>query len=175
MRVWDNGTYRDMTPEEVEAWKAAQEQMPAPAPTPGEQTVALARAMARSATALDDETALAIPDLLPTWEEALAAGKELAVGSCLTNSGTVYRVVQATTPQSHQPPGGEGMLAVYRPIELDHAGTEEDPIPWIYGMDCLEGQYYSYQGRIYRVAEGGDMRPCTWAPDSGAWQWEVVG
>lgn len=45
MRVWDNGTYRDMTPEEVEVWKAAQEQAPAPAPTAEERLDALEAAI----------------------------------------------------------------------------------------------------------------------------------
>ena len=56
----------------------------------------------------------------------------------------MYRVMQATVPQAHQVPGGEGMLAIYRPIDREHAGTAEDPIPWVYGMDCLAGLYYSY-------------------------------
>ena len=72
-------------------------------------------------------------------------------------------------------PGGDGMLAIYRPIDREHAGTLEDPIPWIYGMDCLSGIYYSYNGAIYRVADGGNMIPCVWPPDTpGLWQWETV-
>ena len=86
-------------------------------------------------------------------------------------------MVQAggVTPQEHQPPHGEGMLAVYRPIDQSHAGTLEDPIPWVYGMDCHAGVYFSYQGHIYQVAEGGDMVPCVWAPGTaGLWQWVLI-
>ena len=87
----------------------------------------------------------------------------------------MYRVVQAVTPQAHQPPDGEGMLAVYRPVSPGHAGTADDPIPWEYGMDCLAGQYFSYEGHIYRVAAGGDMIPCVWTPGTaGLWQWELI-
>ena len=43
------------------------------------------------------------------------------------------------------------------------------------GMDCTEGTYYSYKGKVYRVAVGGSMTPCVWPPDTGGmWQWEVV-
>lgn len=85
----------------------------------------------------------------------------------------MYRVVQAVTPQAHQEPGGEGMLAVYRPIDREHAGTLEDPIPWVYGMDCAAGLYYSHEGCMYLCK--GDMKPCVWAPGSaGVWQWEPV-
>ena len=139
------------------------------------EAVRLARRAAAAETAYTDEEALELPDLLPTWEEALAAGKELAAGACLTKDGQVYRVVQAVTPQAHQPPDGEGMLAVYRPVSPGHAGTADDPIPWEYGMDCLAGQYFSYEGRIYRVAAGGSMIPCVWAPGTaGLWQWELI-
>ena len=73
------------------------------------------------------------------------------------------------------PPHDDGMLAIYRPINREHAGTADDPIPWVYGMDCYAGKHYSYNGKVYKVAEGGDMTPCTWPPDSpGMWQWMEV-
>ena len=93
----------------------------------------------------------------------------------LKDAGFPYRVVQAVTPQAHQAPHDEGMLAVYRPIDREHAGTADDPIPWVYGMDCHAGKCYRYNGKVYQVAEGGDMIPCTWPPDTpGMWQWEEV-
>ena len=43
------------------------------------------------------------------------------------------------------------------------------------GMDCIAGKHYIHNGKVYRVAEGGTMAPCTWPPDTpGMWQWEVV-
>lgn len=67
------------------------------------------------------------------------------------------------------------MLAIYRPIDQAHAGTLEDPIPWVYGMDCLAGTYYSYNGHTYKVADGGTMTPCVWPPDTaGMWQWVLI-
>ena len=113
----------------------------------------------------------------PRAIEALAAGATLAQNSIVNDGGTLYRVVSAggVIPQAHQPPHGEGMLAVYRPIDESHAGTLEDPIPWVYGMDCHAGVYFSYNGHIYQVAEGGDMVPCTWPPDTaGLWQWVLI-
>ena len=176
IKVNENGVIRDATPEEIAVWEEAASQ-PALIPTPEEQSIIFVRAMAATATTLTDEVALSIPDLLRTWPELLAAGQPIQPGVCLTHNGQVYRMVQPTeiTPQAHQPPGGEGMLAVYRPIDQEHAGTLADPIPWVYGMDCYAGKYYSYNGKIYRVAEGGTMSPCVWPPDTpGLWQWEVV-
>lgn len=133
----------------------------------------LARTLASSVTTLSDTTALAIPDLLPTWDELLAAGNKVAAGVCLVHNGQTYRVVQDVTPIESQPPGGDGMLAVYRPIDREHAGALSDPIPWVSGMDCRTGKYYSYEGVTYLCK--GDMIPCVWTPGTaGLWQWEVV-
>lgn len=41
MRVYDNGVYRDATPEEVAAWEQEAAQQPAPEPTPEERIAAL--------------------------------------------------------------------------------------------------------------------------------------
>lgn len=137
------------------------------------QLSAAARLYVQAATDVPDETALEMPDLFKTWEEALEAGAQLEKDTILNDGGTLYRVVQAVTPQAHQPPHGEGMLAIYRPIDTAHAGTEEDPIPWVYGMDCTSGLYYSYNAAVYLCK--GDMKPCVWAPGTaGLWQWEAV-
>lgn len=133
-----------------------------------------AKVFVRTATDIPDEAALQMQSLFPTWEEVLAAGKQLKANTCVYAQNKLYRVVQDVTPQQHQAPWVEGMLAIYRPIDEAHAGTREDPIPWTYGMDCHPGQYFSYNGHTYRVAEGGTMAPCVWAPDSGIWQWEEI-
>ena len=158
--------------EEIEADRAA---MPAPEPDIIPQLRVAAMAFAASATTIPDAQALEMPDLFPAWETVLSEGKELAAERVISKGGQMYRVVQAVTPQEHQPPDGEGMLAIYRPINPEHAGTADDPIPWVYGMDCHAGKYYSYEGAVYMVAEGGDMIPCTWPPDTaGMWQWVKV-
>lgn len=88
----------------------------------------------------------------------------------------LYRIKQTELVSvESQPPEAEGMLAVYSPINPSHSGTVDDPIPWVYGMDCYAGKYYSYSGKVYKVAVGGDMAPCIWAPDTpDFWQWEEV-
>lgn len=174
MRVMENGVMRDATPEEIAAWEEASSQ-PAPPPSPQDQMLTMTRALAASVTTLSDTTALAIPDLLPTWAELLAAGEPIQPGVCLMHEGQCYRQVQSgpVTPIESQSPGGEGMLAIYRPIEREHTGALADPIPWVYGMDCYNGKYYSHEGAVYLCKA--DMTPCVWAPGTaGLWQWEVV-
>lgn len=160
--------------------------LPIPAPEPETETedqahktsdmaavFSAAAAFVATATTLTDAQALAVQSLAKTWDQALADGMILEQGSILRKDGTLYRVVQSVTPQEHQSPDAEGMLAVYRPIDNIHTGTLEDPIPWIYGMDCSTGLYYSYEGNTYLCK--GDMIPCVWPPDTpGLWQWEAV-
>lgn len=129
-------------------------------------------AFAATATEIPNPMALEMVGLFPTWEDVLASKVELPAGRIIDLSGQLYRVAQPVIPQAHEPPNMDGMLAVYRPIDEGHAGTLEDPIPWIRGMDCVAGGYYSYKGTIYQVADGGSMIPCTWPPDTdGMWQW----
>ena len=139
------------------------------------QLSAAAKLYVQAAVDVPDETALEMPDLFKTWEEVLAAGQKVAQNAIINDGGTLYRVVAAggVLPQEHQPPHGEGMLAVYRPIDTAHAGTLEDPIPWVYGMDCTEGLYYSYNATVYLCKA--NMTPCVWAPGTAdLWQWEAV-
>lgn len=139
------------------------------------QLSAAAKLYVQAATDVPDETALEMPDLFKTWEEVLAAGQNVAQNAIINDGGTLYRVVAAggVLPREHQLPHGEGMLAVYRPIDTAHAGTLEDPIPWVYGMDCTEGLYYSYNATVYLCKA--NMTPCVWAPGTaGLWQWEAV-
>lgn len=156
----------------VEGLQEIKEQMAADSAAMGQVQIA-AKLYVQKATDIPDEQALEIKDLFLTWEEALAAGKELGANTVLNDGGQLYRVVQAVTPQSHQAPSSAGMLAIYRPIDQTHAGTAEDPIPWVYGMDCTTGNYYTHNGTVYLCK--GDMIPCVWEPGSaGLWQWEAV-
>lgn len=172
MLVYDSGKTRQASLDESANMRIADGLILTPIQ---DQAVTLARTMAASVTTFSDTTALEIPDLLPTWPELLAAGQPIQPGVCIMHNGKCYRQAQssAVTPQAHQPPGGEGMLAVYRPIDREHAGVLSDPIPWVSGMDCRTGKYYSYEGVTYLCK--GDMIPCVWTPGTaGLWQWEAV-
>ena len=124
-------------------------------------------------TTIDDVTALDVPDFFKTWQEVLNEGKELAANRIINKDGKLYRVVQAVTPVASQPPDAEGMLAIYRPIQYEHTGTADDPIPYMDGMDTEQGKYYSYNDKIYLCNL--TMAPCVWPPDTaGLWQWTEV-
>lgn len=137
------------------------------------QMQAAVKLYVKKATDIPDEQALEMPDLFRTWDEVLAAGEQLEADTVLNLDGQLYGVVQPVTPQEHQRPDGEGMLAIYRPIDQTHEGTREDPVPFVYGMDTEQGTYYSSGGKTYLCNL--TMTPCVWAPGTpGLWQWTKV-
>ena len=129
---------------------------------------------ASGATTISDKQALSMASLFPVWPDGVNEDGQYIENQIIQHEGQLYRIAQPTVaPQEHQKPGGEGMLAVYRPIELSHAGTLEDPIPFILGMDTEKDKYYSYNGKIYLCNLA--MDACVWAPDTpDMWQWELV-
>ena len=117
----------------------------------------------------DDVTALSIAPICAEWE----ATHHYDAGEIVNHEGQAYRVIQAVDSLEHQPPGAAGMLAIYRPLNPEHAGTQEDPIPFVNGMDVYNGKYYSFNDKTYLAKA--DMLPCTWDPGTaGIWQWELV-
>ncbi|MDL2317788.1 hypothetical protein LJC74_01665 [Eubacteriales bacterium OttesenSCG-928-A19] len=123
------------------------------------------------APSMPDEQKLTVSD---AWPELLIGGtySQGFVG-WFGERGRLYEVVSPgpVTIQAHQPPGGEGMLAVYRPIVPEAAGTLDDPKAFVYGMDVAEGLYYLYEGAVWRAKK--DMKPCVWLPSAGN-EWEVA-
>ncbi len=162
MYVYRGGEVVELTPAEAAARKEAlnAEQAPAPPHTPEEQSMIFVRSMAATSTNIPDKVARSIPDLLPTWDELLAAGEPIKPGVCLVHEGQVYRMVQSTevTPQAHQPPGGVGMEAIYTLIDKEHAGTIADPIPASRNMEYVYGKYYRdpEDGKLYLCKRQGE-------------------
>jgi hypothetical protein len=148
------------------------EQLP-PEPDPVANAEKLLRSMQVRAAALaipaaDDAAAFTLAPLCKMW----AANTHYDALEIVNHEGRPYRVVQAVDSLEHQPPGAEGMLAIYRPIDAS-AGTKEDPKTFFYGMDVENGLYYRYQDVLY-IAKA-DMPACVYYPGSeGVWQWEQV-
>lgn len=149
-------------------------ELPDPGPTAEQiayetQNTLMQRVVAQAIPLEDDATALALSPVCPEW----AAGTHYEAGEIVNHEGQAYRVVQPVDSLEHQPPGAEGMLAIYRPLNTENTGTVDDPIPYVYGMDVYNGKYYSFNGKTYLAKA--DMKPCVWDPGTpGLWQWELV-
>lgn len=139
-----------------------------------ESAIRQARLLATKSTTYTDKEALSLQILFPIWPEGVNEEGNYVEGQYVQHKGLLYRIMQPVVmPIETQPPDAEGMLAVYRPADVEHSGTREDPIPWVYGMNCYKDKYYSYEGGLYLCT--GNMFPCTWYPGQpGVHQWEKV-
>ena len=100
--------------------------------------------------ALTDNEALSIQDMFPTFDEVV--GKPLTARFKLQYGGKLYKVIQAHTAQADWKPSETP--ALYGLVTESHAGTLEDPIPYVRMMVLEQGKYYSQYGVIYKCVTG---------------------
>ena len=104
----------------------------------------------------DDQTALTGMELYPTWAEGIA----VSVGDRYQYNGKLYKCVQAHTTQADWTP--DITPALWTVIDVTHAGTIDDPIPAVAGMEYVYGKYYIEGETVYICkrtgeAEGGTI------------------
>ena len=117
------------------------------------QAVSLARSLINSVP-LADEKALEMQVLYPVWgEEGAEFGKQVEVGFRLQykpegeTDYTLYEVIQPHALQADWKPSE--LMALYKVITVEHAGTLDDPIPYMQGMAFEKGKYYEQYGVVY--------------------------
>ena len=103
-----------------------------------------------------DENAVKVIDLYPVWTVGIAVVKD----SRYQYNGELYKVIQAHTTQADWTP--DVTPALWTVIDVTHAGTIEDPIPAVAGMEYVYGKYYIEGETIYICkrtgeAEGGTI------------------
>lgn len=104
----------------------------------------------------DDQTALVGIELYPQWAVGIAVAKD----SRYQYNGKLYKVVQAHTTQADWTP--DVTPALWTVIDVTHAGTIDDPIPAVAGMEYVYGKYYIEGETVYICkrtgeAEGGTI------------------
>lgn len=126
------------------------------------QRAAKLRPMIEQASAsLSDGEAAKSPELFPRWADHI--GEVVAPGDRMSdadNDGVlrVYRVNDGHghTTQADWPP--HSTPAMWTIINVDHAGTQDDPIPAARGMEYTYGLYYldSEDGKTYKCERIGE-------------------
>ena len=122
------------------------------AKSPEAQAVTFARAMMNSVS-LTASQALEMQVLFPIWGEKDAEfGKEVEIGFRLRvvegENDTLFEVIQKHKLQADWKPGIE-TASLYKIVEAEHAGTLDDPIPYVQGMAFEKDKYYEQYGVIY--------------------------
>ena len=110
---------------------------------------------------LTDTEALAVQSLYPEWETLW--GRNLPEGFRLQHGGKLYNVLQAHTAQQNWEPGTDtaqqnwepgtdtaSLYALTGEAGAEHAGTQDDPIPYEQMMLIEQGKYYTEDGVLYR-------------------------
>ena len=107
-------------------------------------------AMLINTYALSDEQALQVKDLYPAWSELI--GQSLQKDFKLQHDGQLYKVLQEHTAQAEWVPGVD-TASLYAVVSAsateEHAGTQEDPIPYVQMMLLEQGKYYTQDGILY--------------------------
>lgn len=115
----------------------------------------------QAGASLSDGEAAKSPELFPRWANHI--GETVKPGdrrSDMDESGVlhVYRVNkgQGHTTQENWPP--HSTPAMWTIINVDHAGTQDDPIPAARGMEYEYGKYYldSEDGKVYLCERTGE-------------------
>lgn len=125
------------------------------------RAVELRPVIEQASASLSDGEAAKSPELFPRWADHI--GETVKPGDRRSDTDAsgvlhVYRVNkgQVHTTQENWPP--HSTPAVWTIINVDHAGTQDDPIPASRGMEYEYGKYYldSEDGKTYKCERIGE-------------------
>lgn len=105
-----------------------------------------------AATSLPDSDAAKAVELFPAWAYPVS----YAAGDRRADGGKLYKCRKAHTSQERWNPAATPALWVV--IDVNHAGTQDDPIPASRGMEYEYGKYYldSEDGKTYKCERMGE-------------------
>lgn len=99
-------------------------------------------------TDITDEEALKRPLLVYSWDTYM--GKSLAAGQVVSHDGKLWRVRQDVAAVLENQPPSLDTAALYEVIEVEPAGTQDDPIQYTPPMEIFNGKYYTQGGVLYK-------------------------
>ena len=97
---------------------------------------------------ITDEEALKRPLLVYSWDTYI--GGSLAKGQVVSHDGKLWRVRQDVAAVLENQTPGITTAALYEVIEVEPAGTQDDPIPYTPPMEIFNGKYYTQGGVLYK-------------------------
>lgn len=101
---------------------------------------------------LTDGESLEVKDMYPEWSEFI--NKALTQGMKVQYDNKLYKVRQDVAVVLENQPPSIYTAALYEEINEQHAGTQEDPIPYNNNMELVQGKYYSQYDIIYYCHRG---------------------
>ena len=131
----------------ADGWTAYTAPEPVHTETARDQLESLITEQYNARTDISDADALKRPLLVYEWDTYI--GKPLKTGQVVSYDGRLWRVRQdiASVLGNHYP--STATAALYEVIEVQAAGTKEDPIPYDQTMTIYNGKYYTEDGVLY--------------------------
>lgn len=120
-----------------------------------EQAQAIRSSMDAAAGYLTDQQSARAPLLYPVWHPGLDVAKDTRW--YYEPAQRLYKAAQEHTTQEGWEP--DATPALWTAIDVEHAGTQDDPIPAVRGMEYTYGLYYldPEDGKIYRCQRTGEL------------------
>ena len=110
------------------------------------------RQMAKiNAAALDDSAAVEVRTLYDEWkkDEPVVEGDR----RYYPPTDILYKCAAAHTTQADWTP--DVAITLWTPVDVEHKGSLEDPIPAMVGMEYTKGKYYIENNVIYLMDRAG--------------------
>ena len=154
MKIFKNGVYRDMTPDEITAMEeATAQQAAAERHRPLTDTEIMDMMIRQQVQALevDNQTALRMRRYYPAFSELIGQTVQQGTKFRATDSedADLYKTLQPELLIQEQYPPGAGTESLYARIDEEHAGDKCDPIPYSGNMELEAGLYYTQDGVLY--------------------------
>lgn len=127
------------------------------------------RALQLFAASLEEETALEIPSIYPTWEpeRAYAVGEYLTYGVNSVGDPQLYKVAQAHISQADWLP--DKLPSLYTPLGLTSEGYPVWSRPTGAHDAYNTGDIVDYKGTLYRCTVDSNI----WSPEDYPQGWEL--
>lgn len=153
MKIYENGTTRDMTEAEIAALQESQaraETEEKHRPLAQDEVTAMLLRQQINTLAVDDATAYRMRAFYPEWADLVAEQYTTdKAGFKFLSGGDLYKTIPATHTFASQWVPGVGTESIYTRIDETHDGTKYDPIPYTGNMELFSGKYYTQSGQTY--------------------------
>ena len=147
MKIFENGTVREMTPEEIAIIEQSNREYALMERTrslsEGEVLALLIPAQINSIT-VDDNTALRMRLYYPQWQ----SGADYTVGYKVQYNDRLWRCRQAHSAITGWEP--HNVASLWEEVCESHTGEEDDPIPYSGNMALESGLHYMQDWVVYR-------------------------
>lgn len=153
--IYDNGIYRELTPEEIAAMQDAAARAEAEErhrPMTESEVNAIFIRQQINTLSVDDDTAFRMKSFYPSFAQII--GQTVKQGFKFTYGDKLYKIIQPElTIAEHYPPG-TGTESLYTEICETHDGSKYDPIPYSGNMVLENGKFYAQDGVTYLCTNG---------------------